>query len=51
MNRALTIAWPFVAGALIVAGAWWIYRPAGLIVAGLLMILDALDSRRKKPGA
>lgn len=37
-----------VAGLLVIAGAAWIYPPAGLIVAGLLILLDIAHGSRKR---
>jgi hypothetical protein len=38
----------FMLGGFVVlsGGAWWIYRPAGLIVAGLMLIGFGLFGRR-----
>jgi hypothetical protein len=32
-------------GVAIATGAWWIYRPAGLIAAGLLLLVMGLFGR------
>jgi len=45
MNR-FTIGAALLGFALIVAGAAWIYRPAGLLAGGLLLLLAAHGSLR-----
>jgi hypothetical protein len=45
MNR-FTIAAALLGFALIVAGAAWIYRPAGLLAGGLMLLLAAHGSMR-----
>jgi hypothetical protein len=45
MNR-YPIAAALLGFALIVAGAAWIYRPAGLLVGGLLLLVAAHGSMR-----
>jgi hypothetical protein len=45
MNR-FTIAAALLGFTLIIAGAAWIYRPAGILAAGLLLLLAAHGSMR-----
>lgn len=47
MNR-FTILSLILGAGLIVAGAYWIYRPMGPISAGTLLILAAFQSMRHK---
>lgn len=47
MNR-FTLASAVLGFVLLVAGAGWIYRPLGLICAGMLLITAAVLSMRKR---
>lgn len=47
-RRVLAMLWPIAGIALVGAGAWWVYKPAGLIAVGLLIILDTLHAARPR---
>jgi len=49
MKFILSDAFPFLCGlALVTAGAFWVYPPAGLFVPGLVLLYVALSRDREK---
>jgi hypothetical protein len=42
MNRFIDVIYPLAGFALIVTGAAWIYKPLGLIVAGIFLMSVAV---------
>jgi hypothetical protein len=44
------IAGAVVGAGAVVVGCWWIYPPAGMIVAGLLVLADVIHSATRQPG-